>query len=171
MRSFDFLSDFEEELILHCRRGVIVGNNGEIWLKTEDPDFDVTMGSKDSAEISEMVGLYLLHLISQHISKEMLLLYRDDGMGAVKGNKQDVERLTKKLYSIFQDTGLRITTEGGTKTIDFLDVVFNLEDGSYCPYVKPNTSTKYVSCESSHPDVILKKIPTGVAKRLSTNSS
>ena len=56
VRSFDFLTEFEEELIMHCRRGVTIGNNGEIWLKAQDQDFDVTMGSKDSAEISEMVG-------------------------------------------------------------------------------------------------------------------
>ena len=55
--------------------------------------------------------------------------------------------------------------------MDFLDVVFNLEDGSFCPYVKPNTTTNYVSCKSSHPATVLKTIPIGVSKRLSTNSS
>ena len=44
----------------------------------------------------------------------------------------------------------------------------NLEDS---PYVKLNTSTKYVSCQSSHPDVFINTIPTRVAKRLSINSS
>ena len=86
------------------------------------------MGSRDSAEISEMVGLYLLHLISQQLPKEAFILYRDDGMAAVRGGKQDMERWKKKLYSIFQDLGLKITVEGGTKVIDFLDVVFNCSD-------------------------------------------
>ena len=98
-------------------------------------------------------------------------MYRDDGMAGVQGGKQDVERCKKKLYSIFQELDLKITVEGGSKTMDFLDVIFNLDDGSYCPFVKPNTTTNYVSCESSHPESILKTIPIGVAKRLSTNSS
>ena len=171
VRGFDFLSKFEAELILHCRRSVVVGNKGEIWLKTEDEKFYVTMGSKDSAEISELVGLYVLHLISQQFPKEAFILYRDDGMAAVMGGKQEMERWKKKLYSLFQGLDLRITVEGGSKVIDFLDVIFDLDKGSYCPYVKPNTTTKYVSIESSHPDAVLKTIPSGVAKRLSTNSS
>ena len=171
VRGFDFLSKFEAELILHCRRSVVVGNKGEIWLKTEDEKFYVTMGSKDSAEISELVGLYVLHLISQQFPKEAFILYRDDGMAAVMGGKQEMEKWKKKLYSLFQGLDLRITVEGGSKVIDFLDVIFDLDKGSYCPYVKPNTTTKYVSIESSHPDAVLKTIPSGVAKRLSTNSS
>ena len=59
VRSLDFLSEFEEDLIMHCRRCLLVGNNGEIWRKSQDEEFDVTMGSKDSAEVSEMVGLFV----------------------------------------------------------------------------------------------------------------
>ena len=44
-------------------------------------------------------------------------------------------------------------------------------DGSYCPYVKPNTNTKYVSTMSNHPRNVLSIIPSGVNKRLSNNSS
>ena len=50
-------------------------------------------------------------------------------------------------------------------------MIFDVEHETYCPYVKPITTTRYVSIESSHPATILKTIPSGVAKRLSTNSS
>ena len=66
---------------------------------------------------------------------------------------------------------MKITFEGGSKSTEFLDVVFDLSNSSYFPYVKPNTSTNYVSVESSHPKTVIQSIPKGISKRLSTNSS
>ena len=44
---------------------------GNIWMKKrENSLFDVTMGSHDSAEICELVGIYLLGEISNIIHKE-----------------------------------------------------------------------------------------------------
>ena len=167
----DYLTDTEKQLIIHCRRSVLIGPNGEIWVKTEGEDFDVTMGSMDSAEISETVGLMILNSISKYFPKKACGLYRDDGLAAVTRGPQEAERWKKKLISIFKEFGLKISVEVGRKSVDFLDVIFNLETGTYCPYVKPNTTTNYVSIESNHPKTILKTIPKGVAKRLSTNSS
>ena len=55
---------------------------GKVWVKKENPEFDVPMGSFDGAEICEIVGLYILEkLINSNIglSKERTGLYRDDG--------------------------------------------------------------------------------------------
>ena len=65
----------------------------------------------------------MLHLISQQFPKEAFILYRDDGMAAVMGGKQEMERWKKKLYSLFQGLDLRITVEGGSKVIDFLHCI------------------------------------------------
>ena len=174
-KAFDFvarnsyLDKFEEDLIMHCRRGVLVGRDQSIWVKTEDANFDITMGSKDSAEISELVGLYMLDKLSQNFPKEDLGLYRDDGLGASEGGGQEFERLKKKL--MFREEGLKITVEGGVKSVDFLDVMFDLNTGNHCPYIKPNTTTNYVSTQSNHPPTTIKAVPHGIAKRLSCNSS
>ena len=98
-------------------------------------------------------------------------IYRDDGIWAIKGGPQHMERAKKKLFKLFKEEGLKITVEGGAQAVDFLDVVLDLSNGSYCPYVKPNTATKYVSTQSNHPKKIIEMIPHGVSKRLSTNSS
>ena len=45
------------------------------------------------------------------------------------------------------------------------------QSGKHHPFVKPNTSTHYVSSDSNHPKQVLDTIPVGVAKRLSNNSS
>ena len=171
LRSITYISDFEIDLILHCRRGVSVGTDNCVWVKSAEEDFDVTMGSHDSAEVSEAVGLYLLHKISTIIPKDKCGLYRDDGLGLIQGGKQEVERVKKKLYAAFREEDLQITAEGGGKTVDFLDVILDLQNGKHHPYVKPNTTTHYVSTQSNHPKKVLDTIPVGVAKRLSNNSS
>ena len=46
------------ETILHARKSLLFNKN-EVWVKKDNPDFDVTMGSFDGAEVCELVGLYL----------------------------------------------------------------------------------------------------------------
>ena len=40
------------------------------------------MGSYDGAEVCELVGLYMLHLLSQRLGIDFVGLYRDDGATA-----------------------------------------------------------------------------------------
>ena len=98
-------------------------------------------------------------------------LYRDDGLAAIHGNGQDVERVRKKLYKLFQEEGLKITTEVNTTGVDYLDVVMDLKNNSYKPFTKPNANTKYVSLQSNHPPAILANIPDAISRRLSSVSS
>ena len=56
-------------------------------------------------------------------------------------------------------------------TVNFLDVKLNLDNGTFCPYKKPNDTPKYVHIKSNHPPNVLKELPKSVNKRLSTNSS
>ena len=48
------------DIIKHCRQ-CFVFHEGKAWQKVTNPQFDVTMGSVDSCELSELVGLYLLN--------------------------------------------------------------------------------------------------------------
>ena len=45
-----------------------------------DSCFDVTMGSYDGAEVRELVGIYLICLLTYIIDKSNSGLYRDDGL-------------------------------------------------------------------------------------------
>ena len=49
------------------------------WVKKRDKDFDVPMGY-DSAEVCEIVGSYILNLLSNIFDKDIAGLYRDDGL-------------------------------------------------------------------------------------------
>ena len=59
------ISDEEINTITHSRKSLLF-NNADIWIKkNEDQDFDVVMGSFDGAELCELVGLYILHILCQ----------------------------------------------------------------------------------------------------------
>ena len=51
-----------------------------ISVKKDNPEFDVTMGSYDDAELCELVRLYLLDLLTKEFGKQNISLYRDDGL-------------------------------------------------------------------------------------------
>ena len=89
----------------------------------------------------------------------------------VKGGGPEVDRARKEVIRIFQQEDLKVTTECNSKCIDFLDIIMDLSNNSTRPFIKPNANTKYVSTSSSHPPAILKSIPDGVSRRLSTISS
>ena len=72
---------------------------------------------------------------------------------------------------MFADHGLEITAEANQKVIKFLDVEFNLFDGSYRPYLKEGDTPLYVNLGSNHPPLILKNIPASINRRLSALSS
>ena len=57
------------------------------------------------------------------------------------------------------------------KIVNYLDVTFNLNDGTYRPYQKPDNIIQYIHVESNHPPNIIKQIPKTIEKRLSQLSS
>ena len=70
------ISDEEINNVMHSRKSLPF-NNTDIWIKKNgDPDFDVTMGSFDGAELCELVGLYNLHILGERYRKHRI--GRDD---------------------------------------------------------------------------------------------
>ena len=77
--------------------------DGNLWVKKSGAVFDVTMGSFDGAEVCELVGLYLLHLLAKIFGKEAVGLYRDDGLAILRNaSNPDAERVRKKVTQFFQ---------------------------------------------------------------------
>ena len=170
------LSEEEEDIILHSRRSVLFARSrpdGEPvpWQKTTG-DFDVTMGAPDGAEVCEIVGLYLLHQVRTRYPNLNFGLYRDDGLGTHKRmTGRQMDQMRQGLEKLFAKEGLKITIEIGMKQVDFLDVTLRLDFEDFKPYKKPNDTPLYVHIHSSHPSTVIKQIPVGINKRLSTISS
>ena len=45
--------------------------------------------------------------------------------------------MRKNIIKIFKDIGFAIDVETNLKIVDFLDITFNLNNGTYKPYKKP----------------------------------
>ena len=56
------------------------------------------------------------------------------------------------------------------KVVDYLDGTFNLNDGTYKPYTKPNNDIKYIHKKTNHPPSVIRQIPLSIESRLSTLS-
>ena len=130
---------------MHCRKSVLFGDQST-WTKKNGSSFDVTMGSYDGTEIYELVGLYLLHKLNKTIKNQHLGLYRDDGLAIVNSKSGPIiESIKKNILTIFQNNGLKITTESNLLQTNFLDITLNLITGKYWPYHKPGDIPLYIN--------------------------
>ena len=82
-----------------------------------------------------------------------------------------MEKIKKRLQKVFKNNGLNVIIECNMKIVNYLDVTFNLNDGTYRPYQKPDNIIQYIHVESNHPPNIIKQIPKTIEKRLSQLSS
>ena len=157
------------KIILHARKSLLF-NAEHTWIKKEGGLFDVTMGAYDGAEVCELVGTFLLSLIRSKY--ENVGLYRDDGLAAFKNmSGPGNERIKKDIQKTFKEKGLDIIIQCNLKVVDYLDLTFNLNDGSYRPYRKPDDETCYIHVDSDHPPNIIKQVPLAIERRLSELSS
>ena len=169
-RKYTDIDEDTQNVIMHARKSLLF-NKDELWVKKDNPTFDVTMGSYDGAEVCELVGLFLLDTIKKECEGLELGLYRDDGLGTTKKlSGPQSEKLRKKLFQIFKLCGLRITLNCNLAQVDFLDVTFNLHSEKYWPYRKPNNAPLYIHKESNHPPTIIKQLPEMIENRVSATS-
>ena len=74
------------------------------------------------------------------------------------------------IQKIFKEHGLDNITQCNMKIVNYLDVTFNLNDGTYKPYSKPNNEIKYIRKNSNHPPDVIRRISLCIESRLSTLS-
>ena len=55
-RSIVKIPKSDEDVVFMARRSFLFFND-KVWVKKEEPTFDVTMGAFDGAEVAEFVGL------------------------------------------------------------------------------------------------------------------
>ena len=54
------------------------------------------------------------------------------------------------------------------QVVNYLDATFDLSDGTYKPYTKPNNEIKYIHKNSNHPPSVIRKIPLSIESGLYT---
>ena len=137
------ITDRDINIIMHSRKSLLFDSN-TTWIKKNNSSFDVTMGSYDGAEVCELVGLFILNGLCNKYGKESIGLYRDDGLATFRN-----------ITRHFKKHGLKITIQNNLKIVNYLDVTFNLSNGSYYPYRKPNNLPQYINIKSNHPPNII----------------
>ena len=93
--------------------------------------FDVSMGAYDGAEVCELIGIFLLNLLGRLYDMKNIGLYRDDGLSIFKNcSGPQMEKIKKHLQKVFKNNGLDVIIECNMKVVNYLDITFNLNDGT-----------------------------------------
>ena len=156
------------EIIMNASKSILF-HDEKIWTKKGNTDnFDIAMGTYHGAEITDLIGLYILDQLKTKVTDVEFGLYRDDGMGIKKkGPKTQLKSTRDRIKDVFKEIGLEITINDSTLTrMDFLDVTFDLNKETYELYKKPNDHPEYINVKSNHPKPVIKNIPKSVNKRL-----
>ena len=118
------------------------------------------MGCYDGAEVCELVGSYLLKKVSNIVDKKSIGLYRDDELAILQNlSGPQIKQKRKDIIEMFKTAGLNITIQAGLRIVNFLDVQFHLNNGTYLGI--------YINKKSSHLPVVLKQLLKSTAKRIS----
>lgn len=167
---FVTITDKDIKIIKHARKSLLF-HQDKIWSKrSSETTFDVTMGCYDGAEICELVGLFILQALKQRFG-DNIGLYRDDGLATINTKSGRLcDKARKDLTDIFNDFELKITVQTNQLRTNFLDVTFDLTDGTYKPYRKPNNEPLYINRSSNHPPSIIRQLPQAINRRINTLS-
>ena len=81
--------------------------------------------------------------------------------------KTEIERQKTQIVKVFKSCGLSITINCNLKSVDFLDVMFDLVNDIYKPYHKPSNKPLYITKHSNQPRNILKQLQKSIEKLIS----
>ena len=160
------------EIIYSCRRGILCHDGGN-WIKKDTPEnFDVPMGGRDSAQVSDIIGLYILDCIGRVVEPVHVGIYRDDGLMVIPdSNGPKTCNIQKKIQKVFKYIGFKVEIASNIKSANYLDVTFNLADGTYRPFSKNTRDPIYINVDSNHPRHIIKQVPNSVNMRINSISA
>ena len=131
------LTDISEKdvFIIMQTRKTLLFNDSKLWLKKfGNEDFDVPMGCFDGVEICELMSLFILTKLYDVLQRENVGLYRDDGLAIVKQMPGPKLERKRKIIETFKKYGLVITIKTNLFVVKFLDIQFNLLNGTVKPY-------------------------------------
>ena len=161
--------------VIHHARKSLLFDGSRNWIKKHRSMFDVPVGAHDGAEMCKLVGTYMLNLSSKRYNKNDFALYCDVGL-AVFENKRgpQLEKVKKNIQKICKEHGLDIIIQSNMKIVNYSDVTFNLNDGTYKPYTQPISKRLniYIKTQTIHQaPSIIPQIPVSIESRLSALSS
>ena len=92
---------------------------------------------------------------------------RDDRLVVLRNaNGKITDPCKKNIISIFKLVGFNINNQANLKIVELAGVTFNLENGTYGPFKKPNDKLLYVHASSNNPLQITRQISNLIGERL-----
>ena len=74
----------------------------------------------------------------------------------------ELDRKIKKIIEVFKKYELAIIIKANLFVVNFLDIQFNVLNGTFKPYRKLNNDPIFVYKNSNHPPQVLKKLPKSI---------
>ena len=74
----------------------------------------------------------------------------------------ELDRKRKKIIEVFKKYQLAIIIKANLFVVNFLDIQFNVLNGTFKPYRKLNNDPIFVYKNSNHPPQVLKKLPKSI---------
>ena len=154
MRAIDWarqqtaIQDMGVAKILNARNTFLF-RNSQPWVKKNkeslaEDNFDVSMGSYDSSECSDLIGLFILSKLSNIIGSGNGGLYKDDGLLAIQGSGPEIEKIKKSIVALFKGMDMSIEIGNTCVRTDYLDIIIDLENDTYEPFTKENSTIQYI---------------------------
>ena len=95
------ITEEQVEIILACRKSVL-SDNRTTWVKSHVENFDVPTGAYDTAQVADLVGIYILDTLSRIVNVEQVRLYRYDGIIYIsESNGPKTSSIQKKIIRAF----------------------------------------------------------------------
>ena len=130
------------------------------------------MGAYDSAQVADLVGIYILDTLGRIVNSQQVGLYRDDGIIYIPdSNGPKTSSIQKEIIRAFKLLGFRIQIASNLKIVNFLDVTLNLNNGTFKPFSKNDSAPRYINISSNHPRSVLRQISNAVNQRINKLSS
>lgn len=126
----------------------------------------------DSAQVTHLVGLYLLSQIGGFFPNLFGVLYRDDALFVIQEcSGTRLNWLRKSVIKFLKDFfSLDIVSDLNYHAINFLDVTLNFNTWLYCPFcrhAKLIQLIQHINTGSNHPVSMISGIVNAVSVRLS----
>ena len=68
-RTIEAIDEKVVKVMKHSSRSLLLDKDS-VWVKKNNPDFDVAIGSYDGAELCELTGLYILSIMDSELVKQ-----------------------------------------------------------------------------------------------------
>ena len=113
-----YISKCDIDVIHHAGKSLLFYGS-HTWIKKQGGLFDVSVVAYDGAEECELVGRYMVNLLSKKYSKNNFGLYRDDELAVLKNKSgPQSEQVKKSIQKVFKEQRLDSIIQCNMKIIN-----------------------------------------------------